>query len=178
MSEELPRMGHEVTVCPDGLTAVAALERNTYDCLLIDLNMPGIDGIGVIEKAAELAPDTDAIVLTGKSSIETAIAALRHGAFDYLTKPCTLVELENILNKVCEKRDLKNQCVALKRSVEQLQGSARLVGNSEAIKNVRNLITKVAPTNSTVLVLGETGTGKELAARELHDQSSVQTNRS
>ena len=164
-------MGHEVTVCPDGLTAVAALERNTYDCLLIDLNMPGIDGIGVIEKAAELAPDTDAIVLTGKSSIETAIAALRHGAFDYLTKPCTLVELENILNKVCEKRDLKNQCVALKRSVEQLQGSARLVGNSEAIKNVRNLITKVAPTNSTVLVLGETGTGKELAARELHDQS-------
>lgn len=164
-------MGHEVTVCPDGLTAVAALERNTYDCLLIDLNMPGIDGIGVIEKAAELAPDTDAIVLTGKSSIETAIAALRHGAFDYLTKPCTLVELENVLNKVCEKRDLKNQCVALKRSVKQLQGSARLVGNSEAIKNVRDLITKVAPTNSTVLVLGETGTGKELAARELHDQS-------
>jgi two-component system NtrC family response regulator len=171
MSAELPRMGHEVTVCPDGLTAVAALERNTYDCLLIDLNMPGIDGIGVIEKAAELAPDTDAIVLTGKSSIETAIAALRHGAFDYLTKPCTLVELENVLNKVCEKRDLKNQCVALKRSVKQLQGSARLVGNSEAIKNVCDLITKVAPTNSTVLVLGETGTGKELAARELHDQS-------
>ena len=94
MSLELPRMGHEVTVCPDGCTAVAALERNTYDCILVDLDMPGMNGIEVIAKAKELSPDTDAVVLTGKSSLETAVAALRHGAFDYLTKPCKLVELE------------------------------------------------------------------------------------
>ena len=94
MSLELPRMGHEVTVCPDGLTAVAALERNTYDCMLVDLDMPGLSGIEVIAKAKELSPDTEAVVLTGKSSLETAIAALRHGAFDYLTKPCKLVEIK------------------------------------------------------------------------------------
>ena len=92
MRLELPRMGHEVTVCPDGLTAVAALERNTYDCILVDLDMPGLSGIDVIAKAKELSPDTEAVVLTGKSSLETAIAALRHGAFDYLTKPCKLAD--------------------------------------------------------------------------------------
>ena len=90
MRIELDRMGHEVTVCPDGLTAAAALERNTYDCLLVDLDMPGLSGIQVIAKAKELSPDTDAIVLTGKSSVESAIAALRHGAFDYLTSGCDM----------------------------------------------------------------------------------------
>src|SRR4029078_5838711 len=86
MSLELPRMGHEVTVCPDGLTAVAALKRHSYDCLLGDLDMPGMSGIEVIAKAKELSPQTDAVVLTGKSSLETAVAALRHGAVDYLAK--------------------------------------------------------------------------------------------
>src|SRR5687767_2460164 len=85
MSNELPRLGHEVTVCPDGLTAAAALERNTYDCILVDLDMPGMSGIQVIGHARQLSPDTDAVVLTGKSSLETAVAALRQGAFDYLT---------------------------------------------------------------------------------------------
>src|ERR1700759_1576140 len=85
MSLELPRMGHEVTVCPDGLTAAAALERNSYDCILVDLVMPGLSGIEVIAKAKAVSPQTDAVVLTGKPSLETAVAALRQGAFDYLT---------------------------------------------------------------------------------------------
>src|SRR5690349_3586360 len=112
MSLELPRMGHEVTVCPDGHTAAAALERNTYDCLLVDLDMPGMNGIQVIECAKNLSPDTDAIVLTGKSSLETAVAALRHGAFDYLTKPCKLIELEALLQRVAQKRELVKQVTA------------------------------------------------------------------
>ncbi|MEK6248691.1 MAG: sigma-54 dependent transcriptional regulator, partial [Planctomycetales bacterium] len=171
MSLELPRMGHEVTVCPDGLTAVAALQRTTYDCIQVDLDMPGLGGIDVIGKAMDISPDTDAIVLTGKQSTDSAIAALRLGAFDYLTKPCTLVELETVLNKVAEKRELKNRCQALQHRVQRLEGSARLIGESAAIGQVHNLITKVAPTNSSVLVLGETGTGKELVARGLHEQS-------
>src|SRR3954470_18428628 len=80
MSLELPRMGHEVTVCPDGTTAVAALERNTYDCLIVDLNMPGIKGIEVLTRAKQLSPETESVVLTGKSTMESAVAALRQGA--------------------------------------------------------------------------------------------------
>ncbi len=171
MKIELPRMGHDVTVCPDGLTAVAALERNSYDCILVDLDMPGLTGIEVIAKTKELSPHTDAIVLTGKSSLETAIAALRHGAFDYLTKPCKLIELQSLLKRISEKRELTNKYLAIKRQLERVEGTSQLIGSSAAMEHVRKLIAKVAPTNSTVLILGETGTGKELVARGVHDQS-------
>ena len=171
MSLELPRMGHEVTVCPDGITAVAALKRNSYDCILVDLDMPGLSGIEVIAKAKEMSPSTDAIVLTGKSSLETAVAALRHGAFDYLTKPCKLVELQTLLKRVAEKRQLTNKYLAVKRQLERLEGKSQLIGASPGMEKVRKLTAKVAPTNSTAMILGETGTGKELVARALHDQS-------
>jgi DNA-binding NtrC family response regulator len=171
MRLELPRLGHEVTVCPDGTTAMAALERNTYDCLLVDLDMPGPNGIEVIARAKQLSPDTEAIVLTGKSSLETAVAALRHGAFDYLTKPCKLADLDAVLRRVAEKRELTNKYRALKQRLERLEGSSDLVGDSGPMQQVRRLIGKVAPTDSTVLILGETGTGKELVARAVHDQS-------
>jgi DNA-binding NtrC family response regulator len=171
MSNELPRLGHEVTVCPDGAVAVAALERNTYDCIVVDLDMPKLSGIEVIAKAKQLSPDTEAIVLTGKSSLDTAVAALRQGAFDYLTKPCKLAELESLLARVAEKRELTNKYRALKRQLERIEGKSNLIGDSPSMNRVRTLIAKVAPTDSTVLVLGETGTGKELAARAIHDQS-------
>ncbi len=171
MSRELPRMGHEVTVCPDGLKAVAALERNTYDCILVDLDMPGLNGIEVIAKAKELSPETEAVVLTGKSSMDSAVAALRYGAFDYLTKPCRLVEIEALLGRVADKLDMTKKCRALRRQLDRLEGNSDLTGNSEAMQHVRNMISKVAPTNSTVLILGETGTGKELVARAVHQQS-------
>jgi DNA-binding NtrC family response regulator len=171
MKLEIPRMGHRVTVCPDGLTAAAALEKDTFDCLLVDLDMPGLNGIDVIAKAKEVCPDADAVVLTGKSSLETAISALRHGAFDYLTKPCKLVEIEALMRRVQDKRKLTQQYRALKRRLERIEGTPRLVGTSSGMDRVRTLIAKVAPTQSTVLILGETGTGKELVARAVHDQS-------
>ena len=171
MKLEIPRMGHRVTVCPDGLTAVAALEKDSFDCLLVDLDMPGLNGIDVIARATELCPDAEAVVLTGKSSLETAIAALRHGAFDYLTKPCKLVEIEALLRRVQEKRQLTQKYRALERRLQRIEGAPRLIGNSAGMERVRTLISKVAPTQSTVLVLGETGTGKELVARAVHDQS-------
>jgi two-component system NtrC family response regulator len=171
MRLELPRMGHEATVCPDGTTALAALERNTYDCLLVDLDMPGCNGLEVIARAKQLSPDTEAIVLTGKSSLETAVAALRCGSFDYLTKPCKLADLEVLLRRVAEKRELTNKYRALKQRLERIEGSAELIGSSSKMENVRRLIGKVAPTHSAVLILGETGTGKELVARAVHQQS-------
>ena len=171
MRLELPRMGHEVTICPDGATALAALDRNVYDCLLVDLDMPGANGLEVVARARELAPDTEAVILTGKSSLETAVTALRFGACDYLTKPCTLNDLGTVLRRVAEKRALTFKYRALKQRLERLEGSSQLVGDSPAMDIVRRMIAKVAPTNSTVLIWGETGTGKELVARALHDQS-------
>src|SRR3990170_5731884 len=137
MKLEIPRMGHRVTVCPDGLTAAAALEIDTFDCLIVDLDMPGLGGIDVIAKAKELCPDADSVVLTGKSSLETAIAALRHGAFDYLTKPCKLVEIEALLRRVQDKRKLTQQYRALKRRLERIEGTPRLIGKSGGMERVR-----------------------------------------
>jgi two-component system NtrC family response regulator len=171
MKLELPRLGHTVTVCPDGLTAIAALEKNTYDCILVDLDMPGKDGISVIAHCKEMSPETEAVVLTGKSSMETAIAALRHGAFDYLTKPCKLIEIQALLGRVAEKRQLTQKYRALQHQVLRLEGAPQLIGKTPSMHKVKVLIEKVAPTNSTVLILGETGTGKELVARALHDNS-------
>ena len=161
MRLELPRMGHEVTVCPDGSTALAALDRNVYDCLLVDLDMPGAGGLEVVARAKQLSPDTEAVILTGKSSLETAVTALRYGAFDYLTKPCKLADLGAVLRRVAEKRELTYKYRALKQRLERLEGPSQLVGTSPPMETVRCMIAKVAPTNSTVLICGETGTGKD-----------------
>lgn len=129
MRLELPRLGHAVTVCPDGQTAVAALEKSAYDCLLVDLDMPGLGGLDVIHRLRELAVDTEAVIITGKSSLETAIAAVRQGVFDYLTKPCRLVEIEAVLQRVRRKRELTHKLRALERRVRQAEGSMQLVGS-------------------------------------------------
>jgi DNA-binding NtrC family response regulator len=171
MRSELPRLGHEVTVCPDGKAAVKALEKSTFDAAILDLRMPGLNGIEVLEQLRQIAPDTEAIVMTGHASMETAIEAVRLGAFDYITKPCKLTEIEAILTKVLEKRDLKHQNLALQSRVQAAEGPTVLVGTSPAMTGVHRLISTVAPTDSTVLILGETGTGKELAARTLYQQS-------
>src|SRR6185369_5209358 len=142
MSEELPRMGHEVTVCPDGLTAVAALQKNSFDCLLVDLDMPGLSGTQVIDKAKSIAPDTEAVILTGKSTQQSAIAAVNNGTFAYLTKPCKLADLELLLQRVAEKRALMNRVRALERQLHHVEGSRQLVGDSPAMQRARQLIAK------------------------------------
>ncbi|MEZ6093787.1 MAG: response regulator [Pirellulaceae bacterium] len=147
IADELPRMGCRVTVCPDGSTAVAAIEKEAFDCLIVDLDMPGLNGIQVIERAKELSPGTEAIVLTGKSSKDTAIAALRLGAFDYLQKPCTLIELQTRLQRVAEKRELTRKVVALETRLKKVEGSREMVGNHPLMNQVRRLIQKVAPSD-------------------------------
>ncbi len=171
MRTELPRMGYSVTVCPDGLTAVAALEKEPFDCLLVDLDMPGMNGIEVIEKASQLRPELEAVVMTGKPSQETAIAALRNQVFDYLTKPCRLAEIAGLLGRVNERRQMKRQLAALNHRLRRAEGDSKLVGSGNAMEAVRKLVSKVAPTESTVLIRGETGCGKELVARAVHNES-------
>src|SRR5436309_8971126 len=107
MRSELPRLGHEVTVCPDGRAALKVLEKSTFDAAILDLRMPGMTGIEVLEHLKRVSPDTEAIVMTGHASMETAIEAVRLGAFDYITKPCKLAEVEAVLAKVAERRELK-----------------------------------------------------------------------
>ena len=171
ISKELPRMGHTVTVCPDGIKAVEALAEHAYDCLLVDLDMPGMHGIEVIERCKEISPETEAIVLTGKGSTDTAVAALRLGAFDYLQKPCRLVELKSLLGRVAAKRELSHQVQALKLRLSRVEGQPTMIGNHPLMQRIKALIQKIAPTRSTVLICGETGTGKELAARAVHEMS-------
>ncbi len=171
MRAELPRLGHEVTICVDGRSAVKALEKSIFDAAILDLRMPGLTGIQVLEHIKQVAPDTEAIVLTGHASIESAIEAVRLGAFDYLTKPCKLTQIETILRKVAEKRELKNKNLALETRVKAAEGPTVLVGDSSAMAGVHRMIATVAPTDCTVLILGETGTGKELVARTLYERS-------
>jgi len=165
-------MGHEVTVCPDGTAALKALERGgPFDAALLDLRMPGLTGIEVLGEIRRLSPDTQVVILTGQASVDTAVQALRLGAFDYLTKPCKWAELEVLLGRIAERRDLTNKATALETRLKAAEGSPTMVGDSAAMDGIRHLINTVAPTDATVMILGETGTGKELIARNLHDRS-------
>ena len=170
-SIELPHMGHTVTVCPDGETAVAALAQDRFDCLITDLDMPGMSGIELLAHARDVSENIDAVVLTGKSSVETAVAALRYGAFDYLTKPCKLIELKSLLQRISEKNHLARHYQAARYELNRTRGDSQIISNSAAMEKVQVLIDRVAQTNSTVLVRGETGTGKELVARAVHQRS-------
>ena len=136
MRLELPRMGYDVTVCPDGLTAVAALEKSKFDCMLLDLDMPGLSGTDVIGQAREMGLDTDAIVMTGKSSLESAVAALRFGAFDYITKPAKLADLQRLFTRVAEKREMMNKYRAVKHQLNRAEGKSKLIGSSPAMAAV------------------------------------------
>jgi DNA-binding NtrC family response regulator len=171
MQMELPRLGHEVTVCPDGAAALRALERGTYDAALLDMRMPGMSGIEVLGQIKQMSPETQVIILTGHATVDTAVQALRLGAFDYLTKPCKWAELEVILARIAERRDLANKAAALETRLKAAEGAPLLIGETPVMQQVRRLIETIAPTDATVMILGDTGTGKELVARNLHEKS-------
>jgi DNA-binding NtrC family response regulator len=171
MQMELPRLGHEVTVCPDGPAALRALERGLYDAALLDMRMPGMTGIEVLNQIRQVSPETQVIILTGHATVDTAVQALRLGAFDYLTKPCKWAELEAILHRIAERRDLANKTAALETRLKAAEGTPLLIGDTPGMQQVRRLIDTIAPTDASVMILGETGTGKELVARSLHEKS-------
>jgi DNA-binding NtrC family response regulator len=172
MRTELPRLGHEVIVAEDGRSAVKILERATFDAAILDLRMPGMSGLEVLEFIKRTTPDTEAIVMTGHASIETATMAMRLGAADYMTKPCKLADIEAVLTRMADRRDLKNKNLALETRVRKAEGPTALVGTSSAMAKVHQFLTMLAPTEATVMILGETGCGKELAARTLWQQST------
>jgi DNA-binding NtrC family response regulator len=171
MRIELPRMGHEVTVCNGGETAIKAIDAGSFDAAIVDLKMPGIDGWQVVDHLRNVSPETQVIIHTAHGSMDEAIQALRRGANDFLQKPCKLVDIATVLSRVAEKRTLTNRTIALEKRLQAVEGSPQLIGETAPMQRVRKLIDKIAPTESSVLILGETGTGKELAARRIHEVS-------
>jgi DNA-binding NtrC family response regulator len=171
MRLELPRLGHDVTVCPDGRSALETMKKATFDAAILDLRMPDMTGIEVLEHLKQVSPDTEAVMMTGYASKETAIEALRLGAFDYITKPCKISEIEGILIRILEKRKLKNKNQALQARVQAAEGPSLLIGQAAPMSAVHRLVATIAPTDAPVLILGETGTGKELVARTIYQQS-------
>ncbi len=164
---ELPRLGHEVTVCQDGRAAIKVLEKSSFDAAILDLRMPGMSGIEVLEHLKRVSPDTEAVVMTGHASIETATAAMRLGAADYMTKPCKLADIEAVLLRIADRRELKHKNIALETRVQKAEGPSILIGDSQPMQDAHRFLSMVAPTDVTVLILGETGCGKELAARTI-----------
>src|SRR4051794_4946733 len=172
MRTELPRLGHEVTVCPDSRTALEVIKKQTFDAAILDLRMEHDKaGLQVLAGIKATSPDTEAVMMTGYGSTETAVEALRLGAFDYLTKPCKLADIEALLIRIQEKRKLKHKTAALETRVQQIEGPPGMVGASPAMVPVQQFIERVGPTDGRVLITGETGTGKEVVARALFTKS-------
>ena len=172
MRSELPRMGHEVTVCEDGETALEVLAEHHFDAAIVDLKMPGISGWEVTDHIKQVSPETFVIIHTGHGDMHQAIEAVRHRANDFLNKPCKLVDIQRALARAAEWRQQSRKTQALETRLKAIEGSTELVGQTPAMQQVATLIERVAPTDSSVLVLGETGTGKELVARRVHELSA------
>jgi two-component system response regulator FlrC len=167
VAEALSRDGHEVSEARDGTLALKALETDAFDVVLTDLKMPGIDGMEVVRRVRATAPETEVIVLTAHGTVETAVEAMKLGACDYLGKPLgSPAELRMVVTRALERRSL-----ALGRERERSTETPRLSWGDPAMTPVLDAVAKVARTSASVLLLGESGTGKSLVARAIHDAS-------
>jgi DNA-binding NtrC family response regulator len=169
---ELTRRGHEVDGAADGATALERIREGSFDVVVLDMRMPQKQGIDVLRELAAMPEAPQVVVMTGFQDVATAVEAMKLGAYDYLTKPTKIEELDIVVRKAAEKGQLLRDNVALRAHAP---GAAPfggiLTGNTRMQTEVLRLIERVAPTDSTVLVLGESGTGKELVARAIHEQS-------
>jgi two-component system response regulator PilR (NtrC family) len=169
----LRREGHEVSVAASGEQALASLETEPVDVIVTDLKMPGpIDGLGVLEAARRPEHGAEVIVVTAFATPETAIAAMKQGAYDYLTKPFKVDEINAVIGRALEKRALVAANAALREKVSQRYRLASLIGKSAQMQRVFDLIGKIHSTRTGVLITGESGTGKELVARALHTEGN------
>jgi DNA-binding NtrC family response regulator len=163
--------GFEVTVADRASEALRAFDGGHFDVALVDIKMPGMDGLELQQRIHQIDPSVAVIMITAFASVETAVRALKQGAFDYVTKPIDPDELTHLVDRALEQQRLKQENVVLRAQIDHMVAVDAIVGESAPIKNVMKLIEHVAPTMATVLIRGESGTGKELVARAIHANS-------
>ncbi len=166
----LQRDGHEVVSCGEAEQAVLALQSDEFDLVISDIRMPGMSGMDLLDRMPELAPATLLVLITAHGSTESAVDAMRHGAYDYLTKPCSVDEIRVVVEKALEKRSLSTENTRLRRQLRE-RPLPELLGKSECMETVFELLRRVAPTRTNLLISGESGTGKDLVARAIHGLS-------
>jgi DNA-binding NtrC family response regulator len=169
LSEILSYEGYKIDEAGDGEEGLKKFREKTYDVVLCDIKMPKLDGIEFLDKAREANPDIPVIMISGHGTIETAVEAVKKGAFDYISKPPDLNRLLITIRNATDKTNLVTETKVLRRKVTKVE---EMIGDSHAILKIKDTIEKVAPTDARVLVTGENGVGKELVARWLHEKSN------
>src|SRR3990172_11652497 len=168
----LEEEGYEVEIALSGKEAFEKMKEHPHDLVITDLKMPGIDGMEVLKVVRKEYPDTIVIMITGFSTVETAVEAMKLGAFDYIPKPFTPDEVSIVMKKAIEKKSLLLENIYLRQELQEKYGFHNIVGKSKKMQEIYRIISKVAMTDSTVLIYGQSGTGKELIARAIHFNSS------
>jgi DNA-binding NtrC family response regulator len=171
LMEILHEEGHQTREASNGKEAMEKLRGELIDLVCSDLRMPGMDGLELLAQIKSESPETEVILITGYASISSAVEAVKLGAHDYLSKPFEIDEVRLTVERALEKKELRDRTRRLERNVKVLDTKRGLVGSSEVFRKTLSMVERIAPTPSTVLILGETGTGKELIAREIHEQS-------
>ena len=171
LKRELEDFGYAVTAFPEPFAALEHLAREAVDVALIDLRLPGIDGLELLKRLRALDEALPIVMLTGHGAVREAVEAMRHGAHDFLTKPVSLEQLERVLERASQARDLLQENRRLRRLAGTDSGADEILGDSPEIEAVRALILRIGPSDAPVLVTGDSGTGKELVARAIHARS-------
>ncbi len=163
--------GYEIDEASDGLECVAKVQKEKYDVIITDIKMPRMDGIEALERLQILSPETPVIMVSGHGTIDTAVEAVKKGAFDFISKPPDLNRMLITVRNALDRSELVNTTQVLRKQVKSSKG-VNMIGDSGPILAIKKMLEKVAPTESRVLITGQNGTGKELVARWIHEKSN------
>jgi two-component system response regulator PilR (NtrC family) len=168
----LKKEGYKVSLASNGEEVLKLIDKDLFDLILLDIRMPRLDGIGVLKKIKTASPETIVIMITAYASADTAIKAMKEGAYDYITKPFKVDEIKLIIKNALEKKNLQKENLLLKQVVRDRYRFGSIIGQSSKMLALYDLLEKIAPTKTNILITGESGTGKELAAKAVHYNSS------